>query len=57
MRFEFIRYLLQNFIGADGDGQVFNTKAAGMTAAAAVNIKFHPSASFMVSILWYMASR
>jgi len=50
-------YIFQDAVGANLYRQIFHPQAAGVTAAAAVNIKFHPSASFRVSMLWYMASK
>ena len=45
--------IVQNGVAADMDGQVFNFQAAGVAAVACMRVcmRYHPSASRMVSIL------
>ena len=47
----------QNGLTADGDAEILHPQAAGVAAGAAVYIQIHPRASFMESMLRYMASK
>jgi hypothetical protein len=49
--------ILQDPVMTDLNRKIFNSETAGVTAGTSMGKNSHPSASLIVLILWYMASK